>query len=142
MKKLVLCLSALFLFSCSGSSSYEKPDFYFEGAFKASLVDDLEAYVKELAGDKSFRVFEKDRDQMKVLTQGKDALYISLYKGVGDKPVLWISNVGTGTVLTLGLLSNDSFSLSDTKKLSDEVVLYLKKEMDVEMNAVSPNAEK
>lgn len=141
MKSLVLFLSMLFLVSCGGSS-YEKPDFYFEGAFKPSLVDDLEAYVKELAGDKNFRVFEKDRDQMKVLTQGEDALYMSLYKGSGDKPVLWVSNVGTGMVLTLGLLSNDSFSLADTKKLSDEVILYLKKEMDVEMSAVSPNAEK
>lgn len=141
MKKLALFLSMLFLFSCGGSS-YEKPDFYFEGTFKPSLTDDLEAYMKELAGDRSFRIFEKDRGQMKELTQGEDAVYISLYKGAGDKPVLWVSNVGAGTVLTLGLLSNDSFSLADTKNLSDEILLYLKKEMGIQMSAVSPSVKK
>ncbi len=139
MKKIALILGSFFLFSCGGST-YQEPDYYFEGKFDPSLVSSLDMYMKRLAEDRNFRVFEKDRTQMKTLTQDKDALYISFYKNNKDKPILWVSNVGTGTVLTLGLLSNESFSLQEVKALAEAVTKYLKTEMNIKMKPVSPSS--
>lgn len=139
MKKILLLITVFFVFSCDHGSSYEAPQFYFEGKFSPSLVDNLDSYLKNLSRERGFRVFEKDRREMKVLTQGQDAFYISLYKESSDKPVLWISNVGVGTVLSLGLFSRENFSPIESKKLADELVFYLKEEMNVQMLPVSPN---
>jgi hypothetical protein len=139
MNKLALIFVVFFVISC-GESSYHEPDFYYEGKFDSSLVNQLEEYMKDLADERNLVVFEKDRGQMSALTQNEEALFISLHVASIDEPLLWVSNVGVGTVLTLGFLSNENFSYDNTKALSETVRNGLLDEMGIEMKSVSPGA--
>jgi hypothetical protein len=103
-------------------------------------VNQLEEYMKDLADERNLVVFEKDRGQMSALTQNEEALFISLHVASIDEPLLWVSNVGVGTVLTLGFLSNENFSYDNTKALSETVRNGLLDEMGIEMKSVSPGA--
>lgn len=125
---------AILLASCS--SELHEPDFYYKAEFDVGLVDQVDTYFKELANTKSIEVFEKDRREMKAISQGKDAFYISYYVSDKETPVLWVTNAGSGNVLDLGLLSNEGYPLSETEKLAVLVVSDLKKKFGINMVAV------
>ena len=125
---------AILLASCS--SEIHEPDFYYKAKFDVGLVDQVDTYFKELANTKSIEIFEKDRREMKAISQGKDAFYISYYVSDKETPVLWVTNAGSGNVLDLGLLSNEGYPLSETEKLAALVVSDLKKMFGINMVAV------
>ncbi len=139
MKIVCLTLAFLLIFSC-GQHNYEEPDFYFQGEFDSSLVNVLDKYIKELATEQGFLIYEKKHSQMETLTNGNDAFYISFYEKDSDALVLYITNVGVGTELTLGLYATNNISLKRAKELSATITNYLKTELNVEMILVDPIA--
>lgn len=139
MKKIVLIFIVYFLIACNGQSTHIAPDYYFQGEFEPSMVDNVEAYIKKIAEENGYRVYEKRRDQMKALTDNQEAFFIALYR-VDDKlPILTIGNVGIGKILTFDLYTNEDFSLEEAKELSEKINQYLKNELGVEMKPVDPN---
>lgn len=123
--KYLFFVAVLFLASCS--SEVHEPDFYYKAEFDVGLVDEVDAYFKALANKKNIEIFEKDRREMKAISKGKDAFYISYYVGNQKLPVLWVTNAGAGAVLDLGLLSNEDYPLSKAEQLAVLVVSDLKR---------------
>jgi len=139
--KTVIIFVVFFLISCGGKSTFIAPEFHFEGAFKPSSLDKLEGYIKQLAQEKDYRVYEKRRHQMKTLTNGQDAFSIALYQKTNDKNILYISNTGAGTILTLYLFTNKDFSLQEAKSLADTVIHYLESQLNIEMKLIELSSE-
>jgi len=137
--KIVLFLNLILICSCN--SQYLEPDLYFEGKFDPKNVNTLEKFIKQLAKDKGFQIFEKDRNQMSFLSQGKEAFYISYYIHEDIGPVMWISNVGAPNILVLGFNSFSDFSRENAKELAIVIINYLKNELDTCMMPVDPNGE-
>ena len=54
---------------------------------------------------------------MRALSQGEDAFYLSLYVD-HNRPILWVTNVGSANVLDLSFLSNHAHPLVETKDLA------------------------
>ncbi len=137
MKKILLILIVISLISCS-SSTYIKPDYYFKGKFEPSIVNvnALEAQINKIAEEQNYRVFEKNRNQMKRHTNDQEAFFIVLYQKNINESILTISNVGAGSVLTLALYTNEDFTKQDAKFLSEMVVQHLQTKLNVEMKPI------
>lgn len=136
MKILFIFFALILAISCGNKSVYVKPDFLYKGKVNSSQVDSLHIFIKELAGIYNLDVFEKNREDMQFLTHGENAFYLSLYKNNHDAPVMWISNVGSGTVLTFGFSSNEYFSLEDVRSLFDKVKIHLENNMSIYLQEV------
>jgi len=135
MKKLffLVCFS-LFLLGCS--SEKISPEFYYRADFNPDQIDKVEVIIKNIAKDWNLRVFEKNRNHMKDLTQGKEAFFIGLY--LEDNLIFDITNVGVGNQIDIGLFRHDNVSINDLKKLSDQVRSNLKKELQIDFELISP----
>lgn len=131
--KYILFSLALMLTSCS--SEYHEPDFHFRADFNVDSVNQVEGYFKDLAVKESLQVFEKSRREMRAITQGRDAFYLSYYVEGYELPVLWVTNSGAGVVLDLGLLSNEAYPLAKTEMLANRIVVDLKEKFGIEMVA-------
>lgn len=136
MKKIFL-FAVLLIGVSSCSSEYIEPRFFYRGDFSPSLVDGVENYMKKIAKQKGYRVFEKDRDQMRTLTQGQDAFFMSYY--LEEKAILSIMNVGAGTVLTLSLNDYEIISIDELEQLATEVRDGLNKEFGIKLATANPN---
>ncbi|GBF30072.1 hypothetical protein MnTg04_00008 [bacterium MnTg04] len=82
------------------------------------------------------RVFEKDREAMKFLTQGQEAFFIALY--FEDDSILAIMNAGIGNILTLSLQTDDNFPVEELEKLANEVRGELKTHLNIDLVATEP----
>ncbi len=92
----------------------------FESKFDSKYIDDIDLYVKNLAKDKGYRVFEKKRSEMSIITNGREAFYISYY--IGDiGPVFVITNAGFGSYINVDVYVDEGFDYNEAKKLSDRV---------------------
>lgn len=136
--KYLLFVVMLLLASCG--SKVSEPDLYYKAEFDIALVDEVSTYFKTLAGKRDFEVFEKDRREMKAITQGREAFYISYYAGDKDVPVLWVTNAGAGTVIDLAFHANEGHPLYEVEKLSGLVLKDLKRIFGIDM--VTAQAEK
>jgi hypothetical protein len=117
MKVLIFLLS-FFLLSCS--SEHHPPTFLFESEFDSNYVDALDEYAKNLAKEKGFRVYEKSRSEMKAITNGTEAFYVSFYIGeVG--PIFVITNAGFGSYINVDIYVDKGFDYSTALKLSERV---------------------
>jgi hypothetical protein len=142
MKNIILTLVVVFLSSCGGST-YIEADYYFEGKFEPSLVNvnALEEQLNKIAKEQGYRLFEKNRNQMKKLTDDNEAFFIALYQKNNDKLILSITNVGVGSVLILDLYTNEDFTKQDAKSLSEKLIQYLQTELNVEMKPIDHSSE-
>jgi len=102
----------------------------YKAKFDVSKVDDVENTMVVIAKRWNLEPFQKDREQMKFLTQNKEAFFIAFYFD-GD-PVLVVTNVGVGEVLTLSATDYKKMPISDLKKLIVEVIDALKDQFNIE----------
>ena len=120
-------------------SELTKPALYYTAPFDPALVDEVEAFMKELAEKRGFEVFEHDREQMKFVSSGQEALFIAFYAGEErniDQYVLDITNLGT--VFILALFEKENMPLSELERLSQEVRHGLKKELGIDFKVAEP----
>ncbi|MDQ7050365.1 MAG: hypothetical protein Q9M92_12875 [Enterobacterales bacterium] len=101
----------------------------------------MQTFIRALANEENFLLFEKDHGEMSFLSHNKDAFYISYYKENEEIEVMWISNVGSPNQLVLGFNSSNSFTPEMARKLSVVIINYLKVDLNTYLFPVDPNAE-
>lgn len=117
------------LISCS--SENRDPILKYQSPFDPSYVNAVEEYIKLLSDEKGFRVFEKDREEMRIISKGKEAFFIALYKG--EKQFLVISNVGAGDIIFLHLTEHNEIRKSEIADLAEEIRMYLASNFDINL---------
>ncbi|MBA3582909.1 MAG: hypothetical protein H0W44_10735 [Gammaproteobacteria bacterium] len=89
----------------------------------------VELAIKEVAKKWDLRIYEKDREQMKFHTQGKEAFFIVLY--FNKDPVLSLDNSGVGEVITLMAVDYGNMPIQDLKKLAYDVIDTFETRFDI-----------
>lgn len=129
--KLRLCIILIVCFlGSSCEAEYKPPYLLYTAQFDITKVDNAVVLVKEIAKNWNLRVYEIDREQMKFVTQGKDAFFIALY--FKEDPIISIANSGVGEVLRVMAIDYGKMSLPDLKKLTEETIQTLKLELNLE----------
>lgn len=128
--KILALLFVVFLTACD--SEYYPPAFVYRASFDITDANKIETYAKELANARGFRVFEKSREEMKGITNGKEAFFIAFYNG-GKLPIFTISNAGTGIVLSIMISINDDFKIDDANELAARVKEDLKCKFNINL---------
>jgi hypothetical protein len=109
-------------FGCAHEST--RPITYY-AEIDVERLDAIAAEVRDVAARHDLRVFEKSRNEMRVLNGGVDAVFLALYSG--DKQVLVITNVGYGTELLLAVTPRPNFSPARANELAHEMKAKLEK---------------
>ena len=128
MKKFYVVILALILSSC-GEVNRKIPLLY-QANFDASKIEEVEGAMEIISKKWGLRLFQKDRERMKYLTQGKEAFFIALYFN-GDA-VLSLNNVGVGEVLSLMIVDYGIMPKNDLERLTNETLLILKTQLSIE----------
>ena len=131
----LLVLVAL-LANTACDSEYIVPVFFYEAPFDPLLVDEVEEIMYDISGKWELSVFEKDREAMKIMTQGQEAFFIALF--LEDDSILAIMNAGIGNILTLSLQTDDNFPVEELGKLANEVRRELKTHLNIDLVATEP----
>ena len=100
------------------------------------MINDVEVYIRAVGKKWDLEIFEKDRDQMKFITQNQEAFYIAFY--YNDNAILHISNAGFGVGIVLSLFDDGEMPLSDLKKLDEEIRAGLNENFGVKLEARDP----
>jgi hypothetical protein len=100
-------------------------------------IDQIEARMRNVAERWSLQVYEKDRDEMAALTQGKPAFYFELYLSA-SQPILWVTNAGAGEVIALVAIRYEEDVLDDLDRLIMDVRQELAN-LDLEFAPIGSN---
>lgn len=133
LRFLTVTMMLLTLSSC-GEAEYTPPYLHYRADFDTAKVDEAEMTIKEIAKKWNLRVYEKDRDQMKFLTQGKEAFFIALYRD--EDPVLSLTNSGVGNVISVMAVDYGNMPVSDLERLTKEVIKVLEERLNIEFKEV------
>jgi hypothetical protein len=128
IRLLSILIMSLFMSSCE--AEYTPPYLHYRADFDIAKVDETEAVVKEIAKKWNLRVYEKNREEMKLHTQGKEAFFIALY--FNEDAVLFVHNSGVGEVLSVMAVDHGKMPISDLGKLTAEVIGALKERLNLE----------
>ncbi len=131
--------SALMLLGATacGEDNNVEPVMSYQANFYPEKVACVESVAKSLANDWKLEVYEKDRKQMNLLTQGQDAFFIALYFQ-GDA-ILDISNVGMGSTLTMGVFDFGKLSLDKLHRLANEMIKGINQQCDIQLSRTGSN---
>jgi hypothetical protein len=135
LRQIFFALLMLFCVTACGEGEVVKPVLSYQANFDPSDVDQIESFIKSVAKRWDLRVYEKDRKQMSVLTQGEDAFFIALY--LNGNSILDISNVGMGKVLTMGVFDYDEMPLEKLHALAHEITAGLSQKFGIEFKQQS-----
>ena len=105
------------------------------------LGDQATEVATKLAVSYGANVFEKDRDNMRFLTDGQEAFFVAYYFEDRNAPVMWITNVGAGDRLTLAATSGHEFTKNDARSLVDAVRTALLVDLGIELSRTDPNPD-
>jgi hypothetical protein len=83
-----------------------------------------------------FELFEKDRDEMKLLSLNEPAFFIAFYSE--GESVLVITNAGYAPLLTLSLMESQEMPVERLEALANEVRNGLQERFNIQLNAVEP----
>lgn len=119
----------LFLIACSCEAERMSPYLMYKADFSSAKTGEVESAVKKIAKEWGLRVYEKNQEQMKFLTQGKDAFFIALY--FEENPILVITNAGFGDLLMLSVTDYKGMPTSDLERLAAEVINTLETRLDI-----------
>ena len=122
----------MLILSSSCSQGYIGSIKNYKSSFDHSRVDDARRIILSFSNDKGLEVFEKDQGRMRFLSSGRDAFFISLYFK-GD-PILTITNVGVGDVLTFSASGSVEMSADNLNELSNGLRTILEESLDIEFN--------
>lgn len=135
MRKILLVLLCIFCLNAC-TAEYIKPMFFYRSPFDPSMVTDVESYMRKASKNWNFELFEKDKKEMKAVTDGQEAFYLAFYHK--DKAILDISNVGVGVVLTLALFDHGDMPIAELERLANEVRSGLKSKFGIQLIAEEP----
>ena len=88
-----------------------------------SKIEQVETRLRSIARHWKLEVFEKDRDQMAFVTEGKPAFFVALYFD-GDA-ILIVTNVGVGSKIILAATDHGEMPLGDLERLTQDVLKEL-----------------
>lgn len=135
MKKILSTIIMLFCINaCNGD--YVVPTFLYKAPFDPLSVDKVEVFMRDISARWNLELFEKDREAMKIMTQGQEAFFIALYFE-GDA-ILAIMNAGVGNVLTLSLQDHGNLPVEELERLANEVRSGLKTQLNINLVAADP----
>ena len=103
----------------------------YQAKFNPELVNEVEKYLANYADSHGYDLFQKDRNQMKMVTQGVDALFIAYYKN--DEIIVSITNAGIGDVLSLDTVSNSELSNNELSKLANDIAKLLRDKLNINL---------
>lgn len=135
MYRLFFILLSIFCLSACGQDDV-KPVYFYKAPFDPVMVDAVAEVMKDISESRQFKLFEKDREQMKFLTDGKNAFFTAFY--LKGEPILAVTNVGVGEVLTLSLHDYGELPLDDLEGLAQEVRDTLKNRFNIELQVANP----
>ena len=135
MNRLLSILLSIFCLSACGQDDV-KPMYFYKASFDPVMVDAVADVMEEISENRQFKLFEKDREQMKFLTEGKNAFFTAFY--LKGEPILAITNVGVGEVLTLSLHDYGELPLDVLEGLAQEVRNTLKNRFNIELQVADP----
>lgn len=87
-------------------------------------INDVDKRIRRIAKNWDFKIFEKDRASMALLTQGKSAFYIEVLAENND-PLLWVTNAGAGDLVALVVTRSKHVSEVALTRLTNEVLAEL-----------------
>ena len=135
MNRLHAILFGIFCLSACAQEDV-KPVYFYKASFDPVMVDAVTEAMKDISENRQFKLFEKDREQMKFLTEGKNAFFTAFY--LKGEPILAITNVGVGEVITLSLHDYGELSLDALEGLAQEVRDTLKNRFNIELQVADP----
>jgi hypothetical protein len=109
-----LCLLSLQTVACSAETG--DPLLMYRGDFDANLAAKVTPILAAIADQHGMRLFEKDAEQMSVLTQDQPAFFLAL--NAKENPVLILTNVGAADILTLSVERSASMADSELQALA------------------------
>ena len=125
-----VCALMLFFTLSSCEAEHKPPYLLYTANFDVSTVNEAEAIVKKVAKKWDLRVYEKDREQMKFLTQGKDAFFIALY--FNEDPIISIGNSGVGEILRVMAIDYGNVPVSDLEKITADFIKAFKDQLNID----------
>ena len=131
---LTLLITAPVVAACG--EEHVEPAFFYKAQFDPSMVAEVESFVRDISVKWQLELFEKDREQMKFLTQYREAFFISLY--FECDAILAIMNVGVGNVLTLSLHDYGNLPVEQLERLANEVRSGLRAQLNIDLVAAEP----
>jgi hypothetical protein len=138
IRLILLLFLAVLMVSCTSEDKHY-PERIYKGEFDPAQVNRLEGFIKKTAQKNKLDIFEKDRKQMRYLTNDVDAFYISLHRDGNKAAVFWISNVGTGTKLTLGVHADKD--VLQKEPAIDDIFTFIKSEIKTDLKLVYDGLE-
>lgn len=133
-KAIILTLLFLSCTACDTSSETTEPYAKYSARFDNSKIDAFEIYLDSFAKNNKLEIFRKNRDQMKNLSNSKEAFFTAFYFK-GD-PVLIITNVGNAKTLTLTATDYKKMPIKNLEHLTNTLIKATKKELDVELSTI------
>lgn len=98
------------------------------------MVDEVEVYIRDTAKRWNLNLEEKDREEARLHTNGKEAFSILAYLGEGlNGPVFWIANIGAGDRIFLLLNESTGMALADLERLDQELKSGLEEKFDIKL---------
>ncbi len=113
----VVVIAIFILLLITGRFGNKEPIFLYRSSFNPSTVNEVEAYMRQVALKWEFELYEKNKKEIEFVTDGQESFFIAFYyKG---EYILDVSNVGVGTALTLAVFDYGVMSLSQLEKLTN-----------------------
>ncbi len=119
MKNLLLLFVLSILCSACSSESIE-PHMKYSAKFDNYKIEQVELILVNIAAERELRVFKKDREKMKYLSQGKDAFFTALY--FKEDPVLIVTNIGVTDTLIMTITDYGKMPKEELEHMAEAVV--------------------
>lgn len=132
-RPIMMALLLLFLASCDEREVSHR-QFRAEG-FNPSYSREAETLMADTGRRWNLELFQKDAEDMKYLSFGKEAFFVALY--LDDDPILILTNTGPAVILKLSIGDYGTMSPDDLQRLTDEVMEMLSTRFDVEFKPLA-----
>ncbi|MEX2148686.1 MAG: hypothetical protein WD793_00590 [Steroidobacteraceae bacterium] len=128
IRSVVLLVSA---FASGCGQTQDVSTVVYKAPFDTSQIEGVEKIVDDVASKWKLRVFRKDRRELSLVTQGHDAFFVALY--LGRDPIVFLTNAGVGTVLTLGINDYGTLSVENQVRLANDLVFPLREYLNIDL---------
>ena len=139
MAKVVFAILFVLMSSCDYSGKYTEPyAIYRANQFNTEDIPQIEEFIREIAKQWNFKIVEKGRNQMKTLTQGREAFHIFLLDKQNQKQwIIAIGNSGLGDILTWSIYDRGKIPIPDLQRLTLQVKETLEQHFDLKFCEVN-----
>lgn len=132
--RVVIFILVMSLLACG--AGYKEPHALYNAPFDPQQIDGVVEFIYEIADKWNLELEEKDRGQMKYLTQGQEAFRIYLVLE-GDMVIL-IGNAGFGTTLSLMVMDYGHMPVEELDRLTNEIKSELERRFALEFCTKDP----